>query len=187
MSISETSICNKALTLLGANRISSIDDDSIEAKLCKDHFADVRDDLLRSHPWKFALKRALLAASSTAPAWGWLYEYPLPSDCLRVVEMLGQEQDNWTEEGRSILTDSEIASIKYIQRIESVGIFDSNFATVLSIDLALVLAYALTTSQGLRTDLATLRKEKIKEARTFSAQSAVGDRVYADDWLNSRW
>ena len=187
MSVSVAAICNKALTLLGANRITDLDDDSLEAKLCKEHFSDVRDELLRSHPWKFALGRASLSASSTAPAWGWTYQYPLPNDCLRVVGVEGQEQDDWTEEGRMLMTDSEVANIKYIKRIETVGSFDPNFTAVLALDLAIALSYALTTSQGLRADIAKLREEKVKEARTYSAQSGVGDRVYADDWLNSRW
>jgi len=186
MAVSVAAICNRGLTLLGANRISSLDDDSLEAKLCKEHYDDIRKSLLRSHPWKFATKRALLAASSTAPAWGWDYQYPLPSDCLRVTELYGQEQDNWTEEGRFLLTDSADVKIKYIYDMTEVGNFDPNYTEVLSLDIAITLSYALTTSQGLRDDLIALREGRIKNARTYSAQSAVGDRVYADDWLNSR-
>jgi len=184
--VSLAAICNRALTLIGANRIDSIDDDSIEAKLCKQFVDDIRKDLLRAHPWKFALKRASLVESATSPEWGWDNQFPLPVDCLRVVEMYGQEQDNWTEEGRFLLTDSNEAKIKYIADIDEVGLFDSSFTTVYAVDIAINLSYAITTSKDLRDGLLKLRELKIKEARTYSAQSAVGDRVYADDWLNSR-
>lgn len=186
MAASITAICNRGLTLLGANRITSLDDDSLEAKLCKEHYDDIRKALLRSHPWKFATKRIALAVSSTTPAWGWDYQYQLPNDCLRVTELYGQEQDTWTEEGRLLLTNSNEAKIKYVYDMIEVGNFDPNFTEVLAVDVAITLSYALTTSQGLRKDLIDLRKERISGARTYSAQSAVGDRVYADDWLNSR-
>ena len=186
MAVGLVAICNRALTYLGANRISSINDDSIEARLCKEFVDDIRDELLRSHPWKFALARVTLTVSSTAPDWGWTYKYALPQDCLRVVEMYGQEQDNWTEEGRYLLTDSNSAQIKYIQKITTVGSFDTMFTLVYALDIAIALSYALTTSSDLRDSLIKLRELKIKEARTYSAQSAVGDRVYSEDWLNSR-
>lgn len=187
MSVSEATICNRALTFLGANRISSLEDDSLEAKLCKEFYADIRDELLRSHPWKFALERTTLAVSSTTPEWGWDYKFPLPADCLRVVEMYGQEQDNWSEEGRFLMTDSSECKIKYIKKMTEVGRFDTSFTAVLALDIAIALTYALTTSEGTRDGLVKFRELKIKEARTYSAQSAVGDRVYADDWLNSRF
>lgn len=186
MAVSEASICNKALTFLGANRISSLDEDSLEAKLCKEHYADVRDDLLRSHPWKFALARVELAKIATAPAFGWDCQFQLPNDCLRVVELDGQEADNWTVEGTTLLTNVTVAKIKYIKRVTVTVQFDSVFTTVLALDLGILLSYALTTSQGIRSDLVSLREAKIKEARTFSAQESVGDRVYADEWLNYR-
>lgn len=186
MAVSLVAICNRALTYLGANRITSIDDDSLEARLCKEFVDDIRDELLRSHPWKFALTRATLSVISTTPEWGWDYKFALPNDCLRVVEMYGQEQDNWTEEGRYLLTDAATAQIKYIKKITTVGSFDSMFTLVYALDIAIALSYALTTSSDLRDSLIKLRELKIKEARTYSAQSAVGDRVYSDDWLNSR-
>lgn len=186
MAASSAAICNRALTFLGASRISTLTEDTVEAKLCNEHYDAVRKTLLRSHPWKFALARAVLAASSTTPDWGWTYQYPLPVNCLRVIELYGQESDNWTEEGRMLMTDSDQVSIKYIADIEDTGNFDVSFEEVLALDLAILFSYSLTTSQGLRADLVALRKEKIREARTYSAQSAVGDRVYADTWLNSR-
>lgn len=186
MAVSSASLCNGGLTFLGANRITSLDDDSPEAKLCKEHYDDIRKALLRSHPWKFATKRVVLPVSSTTPAWGWDYQYQLPIDCLRVTELYGQEQDNWTEEGRLLLTDSREAKIKYVYDMTEVGNFDPNFTEVLKLDIAINLSYALTTSTEQRESLIKLREARIKHARTYSAQSAVGDRVYADDWLNSR-
>ena len=40
---------------------------------------------LSLHPWSFALKHAALARGTESPAPGWRYAWPLPADCLRVV------------------------------------------------------------------------------------------------------
>lgn len=187
MASSVAAICNRALTFLGANRISSLDDDTVEARLCKEHYEDTLSDLLRSHPWKFAIARASLGLISTTPTYEWDYQYQLPSDCLRVIGMEGHETDDWTVEGNYLLTNATEAKIKYIKKITTVGLFDPSFTTVLALDIAILISYSITTSQGIRNDLIELRKEKIKEARTYSAQEAVGNRVYADEWLNSRY
>jgi hypothetical protein len=48
---SEVSICNRALAMLGANTITSLQDGSTEANVCNAVYADARDAVLRSHPW----------------------------------------------------------------------------------------------------------------------------------------
>lgn len=61
MSATVENICNSALTKIGAATISSISDTNKRALLCNEQYAKLRDDLLRSHPWNFAIKRAYLA------------------------------------------------------------------------------------------------------------------------------
>ena len=50
------SICNQALSLVGANSIISLDDNTTEARLCKAIYEPVRDALLEEHAWTFAIK-----------------------------------------------------------------------------------------------------------------------------------
>ena len=61
-------ICNEAMDLLGAATITSLDENSKEAKLCNRRFTTVRDQVLRSHPWNSAIRRATLAKDSATPA-----------------------------------------------------------------------------------------------------------------------
>lgn len=93
------SICNRALSLAGiTKRITSFDEETIEAKQCKMHFEALRDGMLQEHVWRFATKHAPLALTDeTHP--NWLYVYQYPSDCLRLTrvfsasgaDMKGQE------------------------------------------------------------------------------------------------
>jgi hypothetical protein len=67
---SETSICNSALTRIGAARITSLTDDSKQARACTASYALMRDEVLRSHPWNSAISRASVASLADAPAFG---------------------------------------------------------------------------------------------------------------------
>ena len=62
--MTNTDICNMALSFLSKGKISSIDDNVEEAKQCKIHYEHCRKILLRQYPWGFAkrtVKLALLA------------------------------------------------------------------------------------------------------------------------------
>ena len=49
------SISNRALTFLGAQPITSLEDDTKEARSCNRMIAQSRDSVLRSHAWNFAV------------------------------------------------------------------------------------------------------------------------------------
>lgn len=63
-------ICNEAMDLLGAATITSLDENSKEARLCNRRFSTVRDAVLRSHPWNCAITRATLSQDGTPPSFG---------------------------------------------------------------------------------------------------------------------
>ena len=80
-------ICNSALNLLGASTISSLTEDSKNARLCNQRYEPIRNRTFRSHAWNFATKRVQLAKDSTAPVVEFANQYTLPSDCLRVLKV----------------------------------------------------------------------------------------------------
>lgn len=63
MSFSKLQICNKALRLIGAQRISSSDltnDSNEAARILNDIYDTILEEVITSHPWNFAIKRATL-------------------------------------------------------------------------------------------------------------------------------
>lgn len=186
MATGPVQICNSALTRCGANSIISLDENTVEGKLCKLQYQKVKEAFLRSHPWKFAIKRASLAQVSDAPAFEFDYQYQLPVDCLRVVGTNLYQDTAWTEEGRYLLTNADSVMIKYISNVDE-GLFDANAAEALAAMLAYNFSFSLAQSLQLRETLKSELDKTMADARTFSAQSATGDRVYADTWLNSRF
>ena len=82
---SKTEIANRALSKLGQPRVSNIDTtDTKPARIIRDMYDSVRDALLQSYPWNFAVKRVTLAPDATAPAWGWTFAYTPPADFLSI-------------------------------------------------------------------------------------------------------
>ena len=65
---SMVSICNRALSKIGDEiTILSVDDATKPARYCKILYPETRDMVLRSYPWRFALKRYRLAPSAEPP------------------------------------------------------------------------------------------------------------------------
>lgn len=185
MAASETAVANSALAKLGSARIVTLDDNTREARLIKEQFSKLRDELLRSHPWNFAIGRSSLAVLSSTPAFGFTYEFELPADCLRVLETDSNDLE-WQIEGTVLRTDDNAVSIRYIKRVTETGKWDANFSELLALRIAYDIAYAVTQSASLKAQLSNEYIQKLREARSFDAQEGGTRQVYANQWLNSR-
>jgi hypothetical protein len=137
---SQVEIANRALTKLGAARIISFDDDNKQARAINSMFGIVRDAELRAHLWSFTVKRTSLAALTTTPDWGYDYEYQLPSDYMRLLQVndiypgpsmedyRNQAVAEYVVEGRKILTNLVAPlKIRYCARIEDTTQWDAAF------------------------------------------------------------
>ena len=73
--MSKVSHANKALTLLGANRIVNLSDDTLEAKSINAVFDQTLKSILSETCWSFATKRTLLNRLEELPAVGGGYYF----------------------------------------------------------------------------------------------------------------
>jgi len=68
---SSVGISNIALSKIGAQRITSFSENTENARLLNAIYGTIRDEVLRAHPWNFAIKRTAPALAYTLPsAWG---------------------------------------------------------------------------------------------------------------------
>ncbi len=186
MASSEVEICNSALIKVGADRIISLTDDVERARVVAEQYPKVRDELLRSHPWNFAIARVEIASTGT-PEFEYDNEFLLPSDCLRVLKTDLPDGDDFKIEGRKVLANTSSLKIKYIKRITDVNYFDSNFTEALALRLAYDTAYRITNSSTQAASLYQLYSAALRDARSFDAQEGSADRIISDEWLNSRF
>lgn len=199
---STVDIANYALNIIGASNISALDENSKPARLVNQRYESVRDTVFRSHPWNCLIRRSELAQEVDTPAFGYTYQYPLPTDpyCLRVLEFsngsLSYPQDNmfsntggpvFVVEGRKLLTDEGTARIKYIARITDPNDYDAGLIEALSARLAVELAYAITGSTSVVQITTALYDEKMREARFVDATEGAPQKIEASDFIDARF
>ena len=188
----EVSICSNALRRLGDDPITSLTDDTERARLCNAFYIPSRDQVLRSHPWNFAITRATLAQLSDTPAYEYSYQYALPTDpyCLRVLEMEYKDYvfkiEHLASQGRVLLTNEGTAKILYIARVTDTVQFDSMFVDVLTAKLAVDLAYPVTNSVKLQDQMQKLFQQKLSEARSVDGQEGFIDDLVSDTFTDFR-
>lgn len=178
-------ICNVALGLCGVNRIISLEDGNKASGLCASMYPVVRDAALRTHPWNFAAKRALLPALTNSPAWGYEYQYQQPDDCVGVNEI--EPECEWEIEGRQILTDCPPPlKLRYRVAVEDPNHMDPAFRLMLAYELAKVIGPDLTQSRSRLQEIKDGLKDSRKYARRADAQERSTPDRYEDEWAQER-
>ena len=191
---SKVEICNLALTKLGAARITSLDDDSKQARALSSIFDPTRDAELALHPWSFAITRVSLPASSTAPAFGWDRAFPLPADCLHIVQVGDSfsfyDSDTagagFDVEGGAVLTDAvSPLLVRYVYRVTNSGLFPPLFVQALACRLALELAEELTQNVSKREAAAVAYRDTIREAKRANVIERPPQMVPDLSWVRA--
>lgn len=187
---SDVSICNRALRVLGVAPITALGEDSKAGSWAQESYADARDGLLAEYPWNFAIKRAALPASTDEPVWGYTYLYPLPSDCLRALNVEGEPEEqveDWHVEERAIVTEATAPlNIRYIARVTDPAQWSPLFVDALVARLAAEGAFHFTGSTTREQALREAYRDTVANARRYDAQEGTASGVVASDWLESR-
>lgn len=183
-------ICNRGLQLLGAETISSLNDNNKSARACKLAYDNLRKAELRSRHWNFAIKRANLAADVTTPVFGKSLFFPLPEDFLDLAQPDPEGNFNTLDyqiEGRSIATNNPAPiQIRYVYDCQDVTMFDPLFCEGLSAKIAFEICYLITQSNSNREALKEHYKEKISEARSRNAFENRPTQATDDTYLMVR-
>jgi len=190
MAVSNTSIANRALQLLGARRIESLAEDSTNAKAMNAAFEPLRKALLRKHQWNFATKRASIAADSTETLYEGLNRFRLPDDFLalrrRQTTATRTDRQDWQIEGNFIVTsDSAPLEIRYTYDVTDPAQFDSLFTELLAVELALAVVDTITGSNVKRQTLVFFRDDLLFSARKANAFESDPGEPPEDDWVKS--
>ncbi len=177
MAVSITGICNQALAKIGSERINDIDDSSVGARQCREHYEQTRDALIRSHWWRFAAARATLSESADAPDFEWNTQFDLPNDFLRFKSFYSGNNTRlqtytrgFAIEGNKLLTDEDTCEIRYIKKVTNPAEFDPLFIEVLVIQLAIKLVMSLAGDRLLRRELIEEMRLVLPAVRTMDRQ-----------------
>ena len=191
---SETDVSNVALRLIGQPTIINRTDGSSTSNIVDDTFDDVRDDLLRSHPWNFATKRVKLAQSSTAPVFEFDYAYPLPADWLRTISVHSNDAGHSTilhrveviNGQRAIVTSSDQVYIRYVYQETDPNVWAADFRRAVSLALARDWAVPISSSNTLQDQLNKQFQRTLARARSADGLGASPELRPRGSWANAR-
>ncbi|SMG60165.1 hypothetical protein [Cedecea sp. NFIX57] len=185
---SSVSICSNALLALGAHPINDFVENTDHARLCSNIYPTVRNNLLRAHPWNCAVKRVVLSPVSTAPAFGFGFQFSLPGDLIRVLSV-GEQHDDipYRIEGKRLLANLQSVQLRYVFRNEDESTWDAALVNVAEATMQAKLAYAVTGSASLRDSLTQEAAFLLRQAKSIDGQEEPPEELGGYPTYDSRF
>lgn len=190
---SAVGICNLALDTLKQESIANVESPvSLTESVCARWYDNTRKELLRSHPWSFARKRAVLSRNSSSIASEFPDAYLLPNDFVRIL-FVGDDvynQPEYSIEDGQILLDNGGASdlrLSYVYNVTNVLKMDSLFIDVLAMELAVKIAPALVgLKPSVQSMLVSERNRLMQQARSVNGQENPVKVIHKSGLLTAR-
>lgn len=183
---SSVSIANNALTLIGAEPITSFSDDTTQGRAINRVYDDLRQELISEHPWNFAVKRASLASSTTAPVHTYARAFTLPTDCLRVLDAVTGGYLYGIEAGAIVTDATAPLAIVYIADVTDVNKMSPYFRRALTYRIAGTIAFQITGNATLENSMSARAERELNLARHYDAQEGEYYEQDQGSWLESR-
>lgn len=183
-------ICNRALTRLGQYTITDINGNSTAPRLCKQHYDSVRLQLLRAHPWNFAMKREPLAQHNDAPRFGPAFQYHLPPGCVSAVaafyDLDGRIRiDRFSIENGELLTDSDQCYLLYVHDYTDPAYWDPVFTEAVVVQLAARIAVPMGREDIMPTLIQELEQVIMPKAMLYNAwEDSSNENSPVMDFIN---
>ena len=182
-------ICNMALSRIGATPIESLTEASEEARRCVQFYEHDRRVVLRRYPWPWATRRVELALLVETPN-DYAYAYRYPADCVDLRKLYSVAEDGHYRplpdfvsykiisdaEGRVILTNEERVAAEYTADVQDNDLMDEIFYEALSWKLASSIAFKLTGNATI-VQMATSEYERIFSEALTDAENEQNVKV----------
>lgn len=187
---SKTQILQLAAQKLSTALLTSITDDSPQARamaLCYDPMLGIA---LRRHVWNFATMRKNIQAQATpTPEYGFSFYLPLPGDFVRLDEAGTKCKYKIENDGanhKCIAFNAQTLNIRYVRLETNAQLFDPLFYNYFSTEIALQVARSLTDAETAVQRLFVMRKEDLDEARLVDSIEEPPDELEDGEWVDAR-
>lgn len=184
-----TSIINTALMRVGAQGVTAAFQDSPVAQAAAAAYDRSLNSCLSLHPWSFALRHAVLPRGAAAAAPGWRYVYPLPADCLRVVDAfssnpLEEQRIPYDLAGDALQADADNVTLIYVSA--EAAAFSEAFAEALAWRVALEIAPYVEQGGGNTRDYLEMFERALDRAKVENDIQQRPGRVWRSGFLRAR-
>lgn len=186
----DISICNQALIMIGATKISSFDDGTTEAIACETLYEDTVKDTLGLYRWRFASGMEQLSRLAAAPSTKWDAAYQLPTKCLMpsTVYIAGNpiNFDIYEDMVFCNAASTDTVVLEGIYRVDE-SFWPPFFVQLIVYRMASLLAHSI----GGQVDTAELLDRRATRhaaiARNRDAQGRTAPRIDTSRIINSRY
>lgn len=192
MAVSKVELINKALTLCGANPITSIGDSANNARIVNRVYDVSLRSILAECRWNFATKRRLLSQvdSSSEPEWSYqeeAYYYQKPADVIRI---FGSNDDDsvWREEGELIISDTTGLGIRYVYYLDNPVKYSSSFIEALIDKLCSDISFMILNSAS-KAESFLKKYNGVSLPKAMAENAQIGTQQYQKDdaWELSKY
>ncbi len=193
----ELQIRNLVLSKLGEEE--QLDDPAADTRANRKMTANwqgVRDQVLRMHPWNFAVDPAgeeLEADGSYAPSVlaDFKFRFALPPDCIRLdLERIRPRQARLGLRvgGGFIYTNTAgPLLISYVRREERVGLWDDLFAEAFACHMAAQIGRAVVGQDFDRNAMLAQTARAIAAAKAIDGRENPADELGENEWTEARY
>jgi hypothetical protein len=182
-------ICSRALILIGAEPITSFEDDTTEGLVSSNMYEDIARSNLTSTRWRFSTNQAVLNRLSDAPTGRFDAAYQLPSGYLFVHAVTVNDfQIEYDIYGDKIFCDAapqDELIIDYTYRAEEQD-WPSYFSICVEYAMATVFATAIARDQGLANLMNQQYNVALAKARSIDSQQQSTRKLITSRFITNR-
>lgn len=182
-----TDIANRALTKVGAKRISDLTEDSREGCAVNSCFSALLRAELQTNLWVFALRRVQLAADTETPVFGRSFQFSLPNDFVRLAPVepfqAGFPRDFYVENRKILTNEGGPLDFRYVSDDIDTALVDPLFAEALASRIAMEISEELTQSNAKHELLRDNYANFVRLARTQNSITGGPIVPEMDEWV----
>lgn len=182
-------ICSRALILIGAEPITSFNDNTTEALVAVNMYEDVAQASLCNTRWSFATEQAQLNRLTDEPTGRYDAAYQLPSNLLMLNAIT--VNDNKTKHriyGDKVFTNTSSADeviADYIYRADESD-WPSFFTLAVEYALAAIFASSIARNEGLTQIMEVKANNLMAKARNLDSQQNTTQKLTTSRFITER-
>ncbi len=182
-------ICARALILIGAEPITSFDDNNNESLVSSNVYEDIARATLVSSRWRFSTNQAVLNRLTDAPTGRYDAAYQLPDGWLMTHAVtVSDNAIEYQTYGDKIYANEDVNSeviLDYTFRAEEEN-FPSYFTIALEFELARIFAFSIARDSQLANLMGEQAQIAMMKARTIDSQQQTTRKLNTSRFIAQR-
>lgn len=170
---SKVAVASNALVMIGDSPITAFDGSTAGAIVADNIYDEIVEELLTSHPWRFAMHTDEMSRLSVAPDTLWDAAYQLPSDVLTIKRVIVNDADIAYEMyGDQIYCNAASSDNVYVVHIARATEVEwpPYFRFAVQLHLSAIFALSVSNKPEMAASFETKADFQLRKARNIDSQ-----------------